>query len=330
MTAVWKGVDPNEAEARLRAMNRRLLDLDAALEGQRSCLRAKPGSFAFRLGFESLLGMQERLATERNELLAFRVAEKIDVALDGGAFHSNTAGIATLGVLLIRLQGLYSSIAQSLAKGPRRRGPIGRKINAMTELRLASTFPSSFGMSLVVEAESERQLIENTLPSNALDQLFGLLHNANDPRAIRRLSGELGARPINHLRHLAGILGRSGSELRLEWSDSAGLKHYWAADAERARSAFEHLGALKEVRSETRTVRGRLVGASLLKNTFELLAEDEGAITGKMATSVLGSVAPNFGEVCLAVIDETEIRDALSEETSVYRSLIDLQRAREV
>lgn len=319
MTAVWKDIDPNQAEAALRSLQRRIAELEVALRDQSKILEARPNSFAFKLGHQSLIEMQNKLHSEQTELLAHRVAEKLDIALDGGAFGNNTANVGALGVLLIRLQKLYSSIAQSIAQGPTLRGPIATGIMELTELRLASTYPSSFGMSLIVAPRTE--LVANSLPSDALAGMFSLLSSSNNENDFMRLSGELGGRSVNHLKHIARILGTKDSELSLEWSDSTGIKHYWHASSVDARSMLNRLELIKETRSESKVMTGRIVGASLLRNRFEMIRDDGVLVEGKITSTAVGAVANAFGHVCSVHIDETEVADYASGITKTYYSL---------
>ncbi|MBI1284994.1 MAG: hypothetical protein GC183_11725 [Thiobacillus sp.] len=322
MTAIWKDIDPNQAESALRSLNRRLTDLDTALQAQAEILRVRPNSFAFKLGSLSLLEMQNRLRDERVKLLKHRVAEKLDIALDGGVFQKNSASIGALGTLLIRLQKLYSSIAQSIVQGPKLRGPIAANIIASTELRLASTFPSSFGMSLIVAPKDE--LFLDSLASTALEGLFALLDSLGDEQQAMRLSGEFGGRSINHLKHIATILGKNNSEVSLEWSDSAGIKHYWHASADKAIATLKRLESIKETRAESRSMTGRIVGASLLRNRFELMLDDGAVIDGKIASTAIDALTGAFGQICSVNIDETEITDHASGEVKTYYSLTDI------
>jgi hypothetical protein len=323
MTAIWQDVDPNHAEASLRGLNRRLHELEGALQNQASLLRARPDSFAFRLANESLLHLQTNLVQERAALLRHRVAEKIEIALDGGAFQNNTASIAALGALLMRLQKLYSSIAQAITQGPKLRGPIARNVMESSQLRLAATFPSSFGMSLIVQPRKD--LLDNALPGDTLGTLFGLLDASASTDGIMALSGELGSRSISHFRHIATILARTDSELRLEWSDSAGLKHYWKATSGDATSALGRLGNISETRSETNTFIGRLVGASLLRNRFEIIRDDGSVVGGKITASATHQVAECFGQLCQATMDETDVVDSATGELRTYLALVNIR-----
>ena len=325
MTEVWKGIDPNEAEAQLRGLKRRLDDLDIALRSQQELLKERPDSFSFQLANQSLLRMQENLSKERAQLLSYRVAEKLDLVLDGGAFQNHTANIGALGTLLIRLQKLYSSIGQSLTQGPTLRGPLAGGLVDATELRLAATYASSFGMSLVVAKKQD--LVGSDLPSYAFAEMFGLLDKVGDEKSIMAASGELGGRSLNHFKHIAGVLARSGSSIRFEWFDSTGIRHSWKGEPAYFENALTKLAAIKETRSTSVEVVGRIVGASLLRNRFEMILDGGAVVEGSITAPTASAITDLFGKVCVANLDETEVHDRSSQETRVYYTLTAIRLA---
>ena len=68
-----------------------------------------------------------------------------------------------------------------------------------------------------------------------------------------------------------------------------------------------------ETRSEVKTFDGRLVGASLMKNWFELLLLDRRTIEGKFIASLGPIITRSFGQICHATVDETEFHDKATE-----------------
>jgi hypothetical protein len=51
---LWEGIDPRDAEARMRGLTRRLGDLDEALHANQIILAENPQSFAAELSLDSL------------------------------------------------------------------------------------------------------------------------------------------------------------------------------------------------------------------------------------------------------------------------------------
>lgn len=322
MTSAWRNIDPNKAEAMLRGLNRRLADLEGSLAAQQICLRNEPDSFAFRLGCKSLMMLQERLAQERIELLRHRVAEKINIAIEGADFARNSANIGTLGTFLIRMQKLFNSVAQSITSGPKMRGPIPTDILKGTNLQLASTYPSSFGMSLFVDAG--RDLIGESLASSSLKSLFELLDAVTRDDGISDASAQYGSRSLNHLRHMSAVLSRADAKMNLEWSDYSGIKHYWHVDAQQATEIEKRISSVKEINSEVIEISGMLVGASLLRNRFELVSDDQTLIQGVMGADVRAKIKDAFGLRCTGTFDMTEILDITRDNLQTYYILQDI------
>lgn len=79
MNSIWHGIDPREAEAKLRSLKRRLCDLDDALENQAAMLGAHPNSFAFKLDMEGLMQKQSDLQDELATLLRHRITDASNV-----------------------------------------------------------------------------------------------------------------------------------------------------------------------------------------------------------------------------------------------------------
>src|ERR1700754_2802267 len=113
----WENINPFEAESRMRGLTRRLAELEEALKAGQLIRAENPNSFSAELSLASLTHMQQHLEAERIELVRYRRRERLIVALRGEGFEDNTAGAGELGIFLIRLQKLYSSIGQAITTG---------------------------------------------------------------------------------------------------------------------------------------------------------------------------------------------------------------------
>lgn len=325
MTAVWENIDPVEAEGRLRALRRRLAELDDVLQGQQAILRENPESFAFKLSCESLVQIQKRLGHELVDLVRYRVNEQVAFALEGSKFAAHTASLGYLGVFLMRIQKLYSSIAQAIKTGPTLRGPIASDISIATELRLADVYPSSFGMKMFVPSNFD--LMGNSIASDTLESMFQLLKATDDEQKIMRVSGEYGRRTFGHLRHVASLLRGANATLKIDWTDYTGTQHNWVSGPDATSRIIASLDNFTETRSEQRRLTARLVGASLLRNRFELLLLDKSTVEGKFVLGLGPNVTEAFGAICDATVHETEIHDKVSGETKTYYSLTTIEKS---
>jgi hypothetical protein len=324
MISIWKNIDANEAEVRSRGLRRRLADLDQALQAQQAILRDNPDSFAFKLSCNSLIQIQGRLRSELYSLLSHRSNEQISFALGGRKFANHSASMGYLGIFLIRLQKLYTSIAQAIQTGPTRRGRIALELQQATELRLADVFPSSFGMKVCVE--SGFNLLGQSVASESLEHMFQLLKSSENEQLLMRFSGELGRRTCNHLNHLATLLQSEEATLKIDWIDYTGTQNNWISTPEKISRIINQINKITEIKSEEKELVGRLVGASLLRNRFEFLLADRKTIEGKFVSGLSSEITDAFGSICTVTVDETEIYDTVSGERQTYYSLTAIQK----
>lgn len=319
MISLWKGVDVEVAEAQMRGLNRRLAELDQALISAQAIVAESPSSFAARMSLRSLSKMQIALESERSLLASHRVCEHVSVALKGQEFADNTASIGQLGYFLIRLQKLYSSIAQAITSGPTQRGPISRDISRMTNLRFADTYASSFGMDLFVDQKFD--IFGESVATAALQTMFNLLNSTSKEKEISRLSAELGPRAVTHLRHVLDDLFRSGSGLSVAWKDLAGTKYKWCVSSEAVHSLKQNTSRFKTSNSVVKIIEGVLVGVSLLKDRFELVTRDGNVIEGKLARNAKLTIRNYFAHACEATIEVTTVEEVVTNEKKTFFTL---------
>lgn len=315
----WKGIDPQTAEAQMRGVTRRLAEIEEALDHSQRLRATDPNSFAARLGWESLRRMQTALEYERLELVRHRELERITVALRGPAFASHAADLGSLGVFLIRLQKLYTSIAQAVTVGPRLRGPISRDISSATKMRFSDVFQSSFGMEIFIQQKVD--IFGESIVTSSLQTLFNLLSSTTREAELSRLSAELGARTVNHLRHVLDDLARSDAGLSVSWSDSAGTDFQWVANEEEIKILKKNASRFKAINVESISLNGVLTGASLLRDRFEFLTVAGNVIEGKMAKAAKANIREFFGLECTARFDRVIIAEAVTAEQRTYYTM---------
>lgn len=324
----WTGIDPVVAEAQMRGLTRRLAEIEEAMEHSQRMQSAAPNSFAARLGWNSLWRMQAALERERRDLVKHRVRERITVALNGPAFEKHAADLGNLGVFLIRLQKLYTSIAQALTVGPRLRGPIGKEISGATTMRFAEVFPSSFGMEIFVDQKFD--IFGESVGSSSLQTLFNLLSSTTREIEISRLSAELGPRAVNHLRHVLEDLARADAGLSIKWNDASGTEYKWVANDEEVKVLKQNASRFRTIRSESIILEGFLIGASLLRDRFEFLTADRNVIEGKIAKSAKTDIREFFGRRCVGGFDQVVVIEAVTGEERTYFTMTGIDPSLEV
>jgi hypothetical protein len=317
---VWQDIDPAEAEARMRGLVRRLAELDGALSAARFIAAQNPDSFAAKLSLNSLTQLQHRLESERVELVRHRVRERLELSLTGHSYDDHTAGVGELGVFLIRVQKLFSAIAQAITTGPRRRGPLSQYIVEATAMRFADVFPSSFGMEIYIRPQFD--VFGESTAASTLQTLFSLLDAAKQEKEISRLSGELGQRAVGHFRHILDDLSRHNAGFGLKWVDTSGTQFVWSADRETIPNLQRNVARFRTKQSVEITIEAFLVGASLLRDRFELYDRNQGVIEGKLARDVKTKLRDFFGRPCMATLEKVEIDEAVSGDTRTFYTLV--------
>jgi len=328
MVKSWQDVDGLEAEARLRGIRRRLSELDAALTDQQSLLRDYPDSFSIQMSTRSLSAMNEQLLQELVGVLRYRKNERLEIVLDGDNFSNHSAKFSDLGVLFSRFQRLYTSVAQAVTSGPTLRGPISSAVRMATDLRLNATFASSFGMEVYVP--SDYDLLGESIASDALEQLFQLLSVSSSEQSLMPVSGAIGRRALGHLRSLAVLLNSTDSKMSIGWKDFAGSKYSWKMDREGSSKLIAAIDNIAQTRSETKKIEGLLVGASLLRNRFEIVLDNGGVIEGKFVVGLGAEIQAAFGKKIVATVDETEISDRASGDVRTYHALKGIEQANQL
>lgn len=303
----------------MRGLTRRLAEIEEAMEHSQKMRTAAPESFSARLGWESLLRMQSALEQERLELVRHRARERVTVALRGPTFDNHTADLGSLGVFLIRLQKLYTSIAQAVTSGPRQRGPIAKDVSIATTMRFADVFSSSFGMELFVEQKFD--MFGESVASASLQTLFNLLSSSTRQTEISRLSAELGPRAVNHLRHVLDDLARSDAGFSIKWSDSSGIEYNWAANGEEVKLIKKNASRFRTLSSDPVKLEGFLIGASLLRDRFEFITEERFIIEGKMAKAAKADVREFFGRRCVVSFDQVVVAETVTGEERTYYTM---------
>jgi hypothetical protein len=304
----------------MRGLLRRLAELDEAMRAGQHIRALQPDSFAAELSLASLTQLQKRLEQERLELVKYRKRERLQISLLGHSYADHSAGVAELGFFLIRLQKLYSAIAQSITTGPRRRGPISNEIVNATAMRFADVFPSSFGMEIFVRPRFD--MLGESTAASSLQTLFTLLNATRQEGEISRLSGELGQRALNHLRHVLDDLSRSHAGFSLSWTDVAGTNYSWVGDNDQIPKLKSNVARFRTRHSVEITIPAVLLGASLLRDRFELMTAKREVIEGKLAREVKPRLREYFGRQCLASLEKVEIDEAVTGDTRTFYTLV--------
>ena len=306
----WTGVDTKEAENEVRFLRSAISDTESEIDAYRELGKIDKLSFGLALGLDSLQQRRSKLELELQNLLAFREKEIISLSLDGPDFPEHSASFDSLSAILRSTQGLFKSVVQAITTGPTSRGPVPAHVNALSTLRLVSTFPSSFGLS--VEAKTNRDAKNQATLERSLGNLFSLLSNADDADQLLLNASELGPRVMGHLQSLVFRLHRTKTTTSLKWDDSTGASHSWSADQQRISTIAIGLSGIREPQIVTKELSGILLGLSLLKGTFEILSDRGELIEGTIAEEILDLARLSFGTRKKFIYRETSTQNQLT------------------
>lgn len=274
--------------------------------------------------------MRESLERRRHQVIAREAAGELDLALTRAEGHGTGAEVSLVAGVLSSLQESLASIAQVLAGRPTARGLIPVAIKESVQLRIAAAEPGSLSIRLVPAfVEQQEPLFDDedrTLMDVSIDHLLRLIDTAEgSPSDLLGEIADVGPRASGHIQNLSHSLAEGHANLALSWRSATASRR--AALDSRAASTLE--AVLNEVEEQTREVvfTGRLVGGSLVRQTFEfeLPSPESTVLAGRVADDVINDVERLFGQPCTAILEvrEARLRSGETRETHLLKRLLD-------
>ncbi len=272
-------------------------------------------------------GLQRRRAAVIERLL---VAAPVDAreSLDLAVLPDNDeAGrgtdVSVLAGLLGELQETVSALAQSIKDRPTSRGVVPGEIQEAVRLQVAFAVPGSLTVHLVpASPEHQQPLLEDaieTLLHLSVDALIGLLEAGSDEgrveEFVQRLS-DAGPRASLHLEKLSTLLVNHQTKTTIRWRSSTVTRRL-AFDPRHAAQVATVLKAAREEERE-RVLRGRLVGGSLVRGSFEFELPDGTVLSGKALEVAMASFEALFGSECTATVSVRETSLASGETREAF------------
>ncbi|MGI5523591.1 hypothetical protein ACQEUX_22045 [Micromonospora sp. CA-259024] len=250
-------------------------------------------SFSFSLGARGLAQMQADLREPARSVLELR--------LEGNPVTRHEVRVDALSRLLSSLQESVSSIAQAIVGKITTRAAIPGPLREATALRLAATFPGSFGAVLKGPEQhgTQREIpgigdsvdILDESVTRVLD-VIGLVNNGGlDEEPIVDAVLPLGARAFKHLSDLSRVVADTGMSAAISWQKPGAD----ARDAVFSKPIAQRLGDVLDrnhLTEEQAVIEGRLGTVSDIRNRIELQMDDGKVITA----SVIDELVPELGQ----------------------------------
>jgi hypothetical protein len=251
----------------------------------------------------------------------------LDFGITRAASQGTGAEIGLLAKVLAPFQDSLASIAQSIMGRPTARGQLPGTIQDSVALKVSVALPGSLHLRLVpVVPESQQALFEgdHSLLEISLDALCGLMRGGSSEEDLSHIVSA-GPRAASHIHALSKTLAENHANLDLRWRSPRNSLDA-RLDSQRAAELRQMLeDVVDELR--TRVFRGRIVGANLIRKTFDLQLgeseEDGTVISGRVADQAIGAVEQHFGVMCTATIEVRE-SSLKSGETKEHFTLLEL------
>lgn len=194
------------------------------------------------------------------------------------------------------------------------------EIREGTALRLSGVFAGSFGLILQgprppaepplleMMMEPEPVLFERAV-GNLLD-IIDAAHQDDPSSIVIDRVGPLGPRVLRNIRSLSGDIAGHGVDAQFRWHPIAGVDRTVRLEHESAKRLDELLDSI-DISERDIQVRGRLVGASLVTDRFELETETGEVLRGHIEPSLRESLHLYFSRMCLASLHATTTRSVI-------------------
>jgi hypothetical protein len=285
-----------------------------------SDLMRAPGDQGLMTNLSSMRRVAERA---RDELERIAAANSIEVC-QYRIVPAEHAGYALRHVSksLLNYQALFSQLYDSFKNGPKSKAQLGREAEDASTLNFAYTYAGSLGVVLL--AKSERDFFDGNLdrPIEALYQILDI----NDVDSVRDIARARGRAVVKRIHDWSSANVAAGFSADIRWKRSDGRELGQVIDKGRLSKIVEFIDSTSDEKTETISVFGMLVAASLPSRSFHIAVPG-----GESYTGHFDSEAPEFdltlGKTYQATIEVTEIYYYATDKHVKTNSLLNLVSA---
>lgn len=239
------------------------------------------------------------------------------------------APVVDLGNLLQSTQYLIDALGQFKAGQPTVKGSIQDKITQQTQLAVAGTFASSFGVEIV--ALEPPDLWGNSLIEEAIEAFLQLIKIGKNPEKLREFLLDAPPRAASGYRIFLEKLIHAKARVAVEWGsfnqDKGDSAELLLADA---KIIFGIVSQVEAEKPRQYQIEGELVGVNKRTKFFEIweVAGERKKYSGRILDSALSTAeTATISEVYTATITEVTEFSLAGEEKTKYE-LANLQDKR--
>jgi hypothetical protein len=191
----------------------------------------------------------------------------------------------------------------------------------ITALRLATTFPGSFG-AILRGPDSEVQLeipgLEESadllsLSVNKVLDIIDLANNGNlEDSSIIDAVLPLGARSFKHLSDLSRVVSETGLSAEISWASRQGADERREVFSKPIAARLGDVLARNQITEEQLTIEGRLGTVSDIRNRIELQTASGEVITAAVIEELVSQLGRYFANSVRASFEVTTARSIVS------------------
>ena len=186
--------------------------------------------------------------------------------------RSTTFSVSPLSRSISHFQDLFSQIYDALKNGPRERARITPDVELESNLKLAYTFPGSFGFVLIAEAEPG--LFDSPF-EDAASALIEIM-SSSDEFDIRDLSKELGQAVVKRTYEWSRANSNAGYGLDLQWVGPHYGQKTKTIEADQFAKLVDIIEGTKDRKETIIEARGILLGMDTKTRRFRFHAQPSG------------------------------------------------------
>jgi hypothetical protein len=291
---------------------REIAEIDAMLSAH-----GRDPSFALRVAQRGLVHRRAELAEQMESMAtAGRFAQELDLVLDGDPVERNTIEARFLSEVLNTFQGLVRDLLADMSGRLGRAGTVARAFAERSVLRVAGSFPGSFGLHIEAGV-GEFHLEDAGSFAESLSTLLQLVSAGDSNPEFVSEYEPLSQRTKSKYLALLKQLGDNGASMRLVWPTPSGVREA----ALGARQASDRLVFLTRFEESSRIehVVGKLDAATHSSATFTIVTDERQRISGTVEEHLLERMGRHWGKRISATLSVREVTPQGGEPRQYYR-----------
>lgn len=253
-----------------------------------------PDDFALKQNLEILKNRQDVLLSELDEVYRRFKQDAFDISLKGDVVNGANISLYFIGKIMVNLQEIVTSIAQSIREGPTSRGTISKKIREYSRLNLVATGPGSFRIIVT----SYQPTLVDSLAKSSLARFNDLIECKDNGDLIKREIKELGIRVVSKYGDFLDAIYKNNANVRFYEKIIPENFRPKEISSDLAKRIYDVIVEEESKTDEEVVYRGILKGLSLISYTFEfLIADSKKTIKGTFDQSIDFDVKDHLDKV---------------------------------